>query len=88
MSRLNLTLDDDTVVRIARHARHSKKPRAAVARDLIREGLDERDARERRRRLAADYAAGRSEARLLLTDLEVPQLDLLAEDEWQPARER
>ena len=45
-----------------------------MARTLLREALDRREAAERRRKLAADYAAERGE---LLRDLERGELDLL-----------
>jgi hypothetical protein len=80
MDRLTLTLDRDTAEAIARHARKARKPRATVARELIKEAIDRRDHLEHRRKLARDYAAGRSDARELLDDLERPQLDLLGED--------
>jgi hypothetical protein len=54
---------------------------ATLARRILREGLDAREARERRRKLAADYAAGRSDARELLGSLETPQLDWFAAED-------
>ena len=77
MERLNLTLDADTSGSLARHARSEGKPRATLARELIREALAGREALARRRKLAADYLAGRDDARDLLADLESAQLDLL-----------
>jgi hypothetical protein len=77
MARLNLTLDDDTLSRLARHARQTGGRRATLARRILREGLDAREARERRQKLAADYAAGREDARQLLSGLEAAQLDWL-----------
>jgi hypothetical protein len=79
MDRLNLTLDPDTSTALERHARRVGKPRAAVARELIREAIKNRDDLERRRKLARDYAAGREDAVELLADLERSQLDLLSE---------
>lgn len=79
MDRLNLTLDDDTSGALARHARDQGRPRAAVARELIREALARRAAVERQRKLARDYAAGRDDAGELLAELERAQLDLLAD---------
>jgi hypothetical protein len=52
-------------------AYHLPSPRAAFARELIREALARREALENQRRLAHDYAAGRSDAKQLLKDLEV-----------------
>lgn len=77
MERLNLTLDEGTSGALARHARRAGKPRAALARELIREAIERREALERERKLARDYAAGRSDARQLLRDLETAQLELL-----------
>ena len=77
MARLNLTLDEDTFRRLDQHTKRSGKPRATLARELLREGLAHRETLERRRRLAADYAAGRQDARLLLRELEAGQLELM-----------
>jgi hypothetical protein len=77
MPRLNLTLDDDTFMRLSRHARQAGAQRATLARSLLREALERRDAMERRRKLAADYAADREDARELLYDLEPGELELL-----------
>jgi metal-responsive CopG/Arc/MetJ family transcriptional regulator len=76
MARLNLTLDKDTLRELDRHTKRSGKPRAALARELLREALARREAAERRQQLAADYAAGRGDARALLKDLEAGQLEL------------
>lgn len=80
MSRLNLTLDADTEQRLARHAKRLGKPRATAARQVLAEGLARREAQERRKKLATDYAAGRPDAREILEDLERAQLDLLDEE--------
>jgi metal-responsive CopG/Arc/MetJ family transcriptional regulator len=80
MARLNLTLDEDTFRRLDRHTKRTGRPRAALARELLREGLAQREAAERRRQLAADYAAGRSDARAVLTDLEAGQLALMDDE--------
>ncbi len=77
MNRLNLTLDADTASALERHSRRGKMPRAAVARELIREAIQQREARERLQRLAKDYASGRADAADLLADMEVAQLELL-----------
>jgi len=77
MNRLNLTLDEGTAVALARHARREGKPRATLARELIREAIAQRDALEIKRKLARDYMAGRSDAKQILTDLEAAQLELL-----------
>lgn len=79
MERLNLTLDDDTSSALERHAKRQGTPRAALARELIREALARREAVARQRQLARDYATGRDDARELLADLELAQLDLLVD---------
>jgi hypothetical protein len=83
MERLNLTLDGDTLIALERHAKRQGRPRAALARELIREALQAREARERKRRLARDYAAARSDAALLLSELEAAQIELLDADEQE-----
>jgi len=80
MARLNLTLDKDTIRQLDRHTKRSGKPRAALARELLREALARREALERRQRLARDYASGRSDARTLLSDFESAQLELLDDE--------
>jgi len=80
MARLNLTLDADTFQKLDRHSGQVGRPRARVATEILREGLARREAAERRKRLAADYAAGRADARALLKDLESSQLDLLDDE--------
>lgn len=80
MSRVNLTLDDDTQERLAQHAKYLGLPQAAAARELIREALARREARERRRRLASDYAAGRDDAKDLVGEIEMAQMELLDEE--------
>ncbi len=81
MERLNLTLDADTARALNQHARRDGRPRATVARALIREALTRREQVERTRRLANDYAEGRSDAAALLADLEGAQLALLGDDD-------
>lgn len=81
MERLNLTLDDDTARALKQHARRDGRPRATVARALIREALTRREQVERVRRLANDYAEGRGDAAALLADFEAGQLALLGNDE-------
>ena len=80
MARLNLTLDEDTFRRLDRHTKRAGRPRAALARELLREGLAQREAAERRKQLANDYAAGRPDARALLRDLEAGQLTLMDDE--------
>ena len=81
MERLNLTLDEGTLGALARHARREGKPRATFARELIREAIARREALDHQRRIARDYAAGRNDAKQLLQDLEVAQLELLDRDD-------
>ena len=77
MNRVNLTLDPVTHSRLQRYAKRLGRRTARAARDLVSEALDRREAAELGSKLAADYAAGRSDARALLKDLEAPQLDWL-----------
>lgn len=77
MARLNLTLDDDTMTRLSQHARRRGAQRATLARQILREGLERQEALDRARKLAADYAEGRADARELLAEMERPQLDIL-----------
>lgn len=79
MTRLNLTLDDDTWDALVRHAQ--SRPIATLAREIIRSELAQRDALIRRQALARDYAAGRADARALLAELEDAQLELLEDDD-------
>lgn len=81
MARLNLTLDDDTFRRLDQHTKRSGQPLAALARELLREGLAQREATERRKQLAADYAAGRGDARILMRTFEVGQLELMDDED-------
>jgi len=81
MSRLNLTLDPDTSAQLERHAKAHGTRRAAIAREILREGLARREELERRKRLASDYAAGRADARELLANFESAQLELLGDED-------
>jgi hypothetical protein len=47
---------------------------------LIRDGLKRRELADRERKLAADYAAGRADAKELLRGLEAAQLELLGDE--------
>ena len=80
MARLNLTLDEDTLSRLDRDARRVGKPRAELARDLLRETLARREAAERTRKLAADYARGRDDDGALLREIEAGQLELMDDE--------
>jgi len=81
MARINMTLDHDTYIELERHAKRVGKPRARVIKDMLVEGLARHAQRERRQVLARDYAAGRTDARALLKDLEAAQLDLLDDED-------
>ena len=81
MARVNLTLDPESHSRLARYAERVGRPHATVAGELVREGLARREAEERQRRLAADYAAGRVDARELLRDLEAGELEIMGEED-------
>jgi metal-responsive CopG/Arc/MetJ family transcriptional regulator len=81
MPRLNLTLDDHTFARLDRHAKSQGARRAGLARRILREALDSREALERRKTLAADYTSGRRDAQKILEDLEVPQLGWFDEED-------
>jgi metal-responsive CopG/Arc/MetJ family transcriptional regulator len=81
MARVNLTLDEDTFRRLNRHTKRLGKPRVRVVAEILREGLARREAAERRKRLAADYAAGGADTRALLKDLEAGQLELMDDEE-------
>lgn len=80
MPRLNLTLDSDTFSRLDKHARKEGAQRATLAKRLLREGLAARDRKARLKKLAEDYAADRRDARELLEDFELPQLEILGEE--------
>lgn len=55
--------------------------RAAVAREILDESIARCEAREKKKRLAADYAAGREDAHRLLDEMEAGQLDLLSDED-------
>ena len=80
MARLNLTLDADSSEALDRHARRKHVPKAALARELLREAIARRESIDRQKKLAGDYARARTDARELLTEIEAAQVDLL-EDE-------
>jgi hypothetical protein len=83
MARLNLTLDKGTYERLGRHAKQRRSKRASVARQLLIESLDRKEAIEKARELAVAYAADRDdpELRELLQDLEAGQLDLMRDED-------
>jgi len=49
--------------------------------EILSEGLARRTAPERHKKLAADYRAGRVDARAVLKDLESPQWELMDAEE-------
>jgi predicted DNA-binding protein len=81
MTRVNLTLDQESYERLGRYAKRLGRPQATVAGQLVREGLELLDAREQRQRLAKDYAAGRADAREVIAELESGQLEAMGEEE-------
>jgi hypothetical protein len=80
MKRLNVTLDQETYEALERQAKQTRKTCAKVAEDLLSEGLARRDATIQRKKLVADYRAGCADARALLSDCELPQLELLDDE--------
>jgi len=80
MKRLNVTLTQETYEALERQAKQTRKSCVKLAEDLLSEGLARRDAATRRKKLAADYRAGRADARALLNDLESSQLELLDDE--------
>jgi hypothetical protein len=58
-----------------------ENPDPPLARELLREGLAQREAAERCKQLVADYAAGRGDARALLRDLEAGQFELMDDED-------
>ncbi len=81
MVRLNVTLDRHTYAELEKQARQLKKPCAQIAKEILAEGLARRTVTERRKKLAADYRAGRADARMILRDLEAPQWELFDDEE-------
>jgi hypothetical protein len=67
--------------KLLRYAKASGSARSAAARKLLCAALEQREERERRAKLAADYAADRAHAEKMLEDLETPQLELLDDEE-------
>lgn len=78
--KLHVTLDQRAYETLERQAKQARKPCTRVAREILLEGLAQRDAAARRKKLVADYRAGRADARALLNDLEAPQLELLDDE--------
>ncbi len=80
MMKLNVTLDRETFEILERQAKKAQKPCVKMAKDILSEGLAQRDAAAQRERLAADYRAGRADARALLNDFESLQSELLDDE--------
>jgi hypothetical protein len=82
MPRLNLTLDDGTYRRLGEHAKKTQAKRATLAKALLVESMDRREAAARARALAEAYAADRDdpEVRELLRDLEPGALEILGDE--------
>lgn len=80
MKRLNVMLDQATYEALERHAKQTRQPCATVAKEILSEGLAQRNAAARRKQLAADYRAGRADTRALLNDFESSQLELLDDE--------
>jgi hypothetical protein len=81
MMKFNVILDQKTYEALERQAKQAQKPCARVAKEILSEGLAQRDAAARRKKLAIDYRAGRADARALLKDLDSLQLELLDDEE-------
>ena len=81
MERLRLTIDAGTSGALARHARRAGKPRAALARELLQEAIERREALERQREVARDAAAGRDDAEVLLEDMEIAQREIMGRED-------
>ncbi len=81
MPRVNLTLDTVTFERLEKHARRLRRPYARLVTEVLKEGLDRREAAERRTKLARDYAAGRADDGSVLRDLEGAQDELLDDED-------
>jgi len=75
-----MTLDQDTLERIDRHAAATGSARAGAARALLLQALDAIEARARDEQLAADYRAGRDEIRDLLVVMEPAQTELIGDE--------
>jgi predicted transcriptional regulator len=80
MTKLSVILDQKTYEALEKQAKQTRKPCVRVAKEILSEGLARRDAVARRKKLAADYRAGRADARALLNDLESVQLELLDDE--------
>jgi hypothetical protein len=80
MMKLHVTLDQKTFEILERQAKKARKPCASMAKEILSEGLAQRDAAARREQLAADYRAGRADARALLNDFESFQVELLDDE--------
>ena len=77
MSRLNLTLSDDTFSKLERVARLKKMRVASYTKQLIEEALEAHERLAWNRKLAADYAADRKDAKELLSQMELAQFEVV-----------
>ena len=68
---------NDTLVKLTARAKRAHKPVAAFAREVLEQALAEREANERRAKLAADYVASREDDRELMAEMESAQLELM-----------
>jgi len=80
MRRLNVTLDQETYKALERQAKQTRQPCTKVAKEILSAALARRDATARREKLAADYRAGRADARTVLNELESLQSELLDDE--------
>jgi predicted transcriptional regulator len=80
MMKLSVVLDQKTYEALERQAKQTRKPRERVAKEILLEGLARRNAAAQREQLAADYRAGRANARALLNDVESAQSELLDDE--------
>jgi hypothetical protein len=80
MSRLNLTLDDDTFSAISRDARKQGVPVATHARRRLRDALARRARVEARKLWADAYAEGRGDGKAPLEDWEPGALEVLGDE--------
>ena len=81
MGRLNLTLDDDTLVALSREARQAGIGVATHARQLLAEAVARHQLQQKRRAWAEAYQADRADAGKLVADLERATLELLGDED-------
>src|SRR3954469_8858835 len=81
MTRLNLTLDDDTLAALSREARRAGVGVATHARQLLAEAGARHQPLKRRRVGAEAYQADRADAGKLIADLEPATFELLGDED-------